>query len=149
MAEVQLVIFSLGNEDYGVNIMQVKEIVTYREPVKVPNTPHFIEGVINLRGEIIPIINLKKRFNIAGDFIKDQTRVIVMNIEGKQIGFIVDEASEVITINEENIEQAPEIVAGIDRKYISGIGKVEERILIVLDMAKLFSEQEKEDLEVI
>ena len=69
MAEVQLVIFSLGSEEYGVDIMQVKEIVNYKEPVKVPNTPNFIEGIINLRSEIIPIINLKKRFSIAGDQI--------------------------------------------------------------------------------
>lgn len=67
MSEMQLVIFSLGNEEYGVDIMQVKEIVTYKEPVKVPNTPKFVEGIINLRGEIIPIVNLKKRFNIPGE----------------------------------------------------------------------------------
>lgn len=149
MSEMQLVIFSLGKEEYGVDIMQVKEIVTYKEPVKVPNTPQFVEGIINLRGEIIPIVNLKKRFNIPGEDIGDQTRVIVMSIDSKKVGFIVDDASEVITINNENIEPAPEIVAGIDRRYITGIGKVEERILIILDLDKLFSEKEQEALEAI
>ena len=149
MSEMQLVIFSLGKEEYGVDIMQVKEIVTYKEPVKVPNTPQFVEGIINLRGEIIPIVNLKKRFNIPGEDIGDQTRVIVMSIDSKKVGFIVDDASEVITINNENIEPAPEIVAGIDRRYITGIGKVEERILIMLDLDKLFSEKEQEALEAI
>lgn len=149
MSEMQLVIFSLGKEEYGVDIMQVKEIVTYKEPVKVPNTPQFVEGIINLRGEIIPIVNLKKRFTIPGEDIADQTRVIVMSIDSKKVGFIVDDASEVITINNENIEPAPEIVAGIDRRYITGIGKVEERILIILDLDKLFSEKEQEALEAI
>lgn len=149
MAEVQLVIFSLGSEEYGVDIMQVKEIVNYKEPVKVPNTPNFIEGIINLRSEIIPIINLKKRFSIAGDQIGEQTRIIVMNIDSKKVGFIVDNASEVISINIENIEPAPDIVAGVDRKYITGIGKSEERILIILELDKLFSEKEHEALETI
>lgn len=147
MSEMQLVIFSLGKEEYGVDIMQVKEIVPYKEPVKMPNTLQFVEGIINLRGEIIPIVNLKKRFNISGEDIGDQTRVIVMSIDSKKVGFIVDDASEVITINSENIEPAPEIVAGIDRRYITGIGKVEERILIILDLDKLFSEKEQEALE--
>ncbi|MDD4680115.1 MAG: chemotaxis protein CheW [Clostridia bacterium] len=149
MSEMQLVIFCLGKEEYGVDIMQIKEIVPYKEPVKVPSTPLFIEGVINLRGEIIPIVNLKKRFNISGDTIGEQTRIIVMNIESKKVGFIVDEASEVITINNENIEKAPEIIVGIDRKYITGIGKVEERILIILDLDKLFNEKEQEELEAV
>ncbi len=149
MTEMQLVVFILGKEEYGVDIMQVKEIVTYKEPVKVPNTPLFIEGIINLRGEIIPIVNLKKRFNIPGEDIGDQTRIIVINIESKKVGFVVDDASEVITINKENIEPAPDIVAGIDRKYITGIGKVEERILIILDLDKLFNEKEQEALEAI
>ena len=147
MTEMQLVVFILGKEEYGVDIMQVKEIVTYKEPVKVPNTPKFVEGIINLRGEIIPIVNLKKRFNIPGEDLGEQTRVIVMSIESKKVGFIVDDASEVITISSENVEPAPEIVAGIDRRYITGIGKVEERILIILDLDKLFSEKEQEALE--
>ena len=149
MSEVQLVIFSLSSEEYGVDIMQVREIVTYREPVTVPNTPAFVEGIINLRGEIIPIVNLKRRFNISGEIIGEQTRIIVMNIDTKKVGFIVDDASEVITIRNEDIEIAPEIVSGVDREYISGIGKVEERILIILDLNKLFTEKEREALETI
>ncbi|MCK9216774.1 MAG: chemotaxis protein CheW [Firmicutes bacterium] len=149
MADVQLVIFNLGNEEYAVNIMQVKEIVNYLEPVKVPNTPEFIEGIINLRGEIIPIINLKKRFNIADNDLREQTRIMVMSIDSKKIGFIVDDASEVISISEESIEPAPDIVAGIDRKYITGIGKAQDRILIILELDKLFSENEYEALETI
>ena len=149
MAEIQFVVFKLGKEEYGVDIMQVKEIVPYKEPVKVPNTPNFIEGIINLRSEIIPIVNLKKRFNIPGEALNEDTRIIVMNIEAKQVGFIVDDASEVTTINEENIETAPYIIAGIERKYITGIGKIKDRILILLDLDKLFSAKEKESLEAV
>lgn len=149
MAELQFVVFKLGNEEYGVNIMQVKEIVPYKEPVKVPNTPNFIEGIINLRSQIIPIVNLRKRFNITGESVNEETRIIVMNIDSKQVGFIVDDASEVRTINEEDIENPPEIIAGIERKYITGIGKIGERILILLDLDKLFSEKEKESLEAV
>lgn len=149
MADVQLVIFNLGNEEYAVDIMQVKEIVNYIEPVKVPNTPEFIEGIINLRSEIIPIINLKKRFNIADNVLREQNRIMVMNIESKKAGFIVDDASEVISIDEESIEPAPDIVVDIDRKYITGIGKAQDRILIILELDKLFSEKEYEALETI
>ncbi|HHY78394.1 MAG TPA: purine-binding chemotaxis protein CheW [Clostridiales bacterium] len=149
MAELQFVVFRLGKEEYGVNIMQVKEIVTYKEPTKVPNTPDFIEGIINLRGQIIPIVSLKKRFNISGESINDETRIIVMNLDSKQVGFIVDAASEVRTISEEDIENAPDIVAGIERKYITGIGKIGEKILILLDLDKLFSKEEKESLEAV
>ena len=149
MAETQFVVFKLGKEEYGVDIMQVKEIVSYKEPVKVPNTPNFIEGIINLRSEIKPIVNLKKRFNINGESIDEETRIIVMNIDSKQVGFIVDDASEVITISDDNIEAAPDIIAGIDRRYITGIGKVNDRILILLDLDKLFSVKEIESLEAI
>ncbi len=146
MAEVQLVVFNLCNEEYGVDIMQVKEIVNYMVPVKVPNAPEFIEGIINLRSEIIPIINLKKRFNIEGQEIEENKRIIVMNINEKKVGFVVDEASEVISIENESIEPAPDIVIGVDRKYITGIGKSGERILIILELDKLFSEEEHEEL---
>ncbi len=146
MAEVQLVVFNLCNEEYGVDIMQVKEIVNYMVPVKVPNAPEFIEGIINLRSEIIPIINLKKRFNIEGQEIEENKRIIVMNINEKKVGFVVDDASEVISIDNESIEPAPDIVTGVDRKYITGIGKSGERILIILELDKLFSEEEHEEL---
>jgi len=149
LAETQFVVFKLGKEEYGVDIMQVKEIVSYKEPVKVPNTPNFIEGIINLRSEIKPIVNLKKRFNINGESIDEETRIIVMNIDSKQVGFIVDDASEVITISDDNIEAAPDIIAGVDRRYITGIGKVNDRILILLDLDKLFSTNEIESLEAI
>jgi purine-binding chemotaxis protein CheW len=146
MAEVQFVVFKLGKEEYGINIMQVQEIGPYEEPVKVPNTPAFVEGVMNLRGNVIPVISLKKRFNIPGQELTDNTRTVVINFENKQIAFIVDDASEVLTLDESNIQETPEIIAGVDRKYITGIGKQENRLLIILDLSFLLNEQEQMQL---
>lgn len=143
MAELQFVIFKLGKEEYGVNIMQVQEIGPYEEPVKVPNAPAFVEGVMNLRGSVIPVISLKKRFNIPGEELTENTRTIVVNFGDKQIAFIVDDASEVLTLDENNIQEAPSIVAGAERKYITGIGKQGDRLLIILDLSFLLNEQEQ------
>lgn len=147
MAEVQFVIFKLGKEEYGVNIMQVQEIGPYEEPVKVPNTPDFVEGVMNLRGIVIPVISLKKRFGVPGLDITENTRTIVINVGTKQIAFIVDDASEVLTLNEADIQETPDIIAGADRKYITGIGKHGDRLIIILDLNFLLSENEHIQLE--
>jgi len=149
MAEVQFVIFRLGKEEYGINIMQVQEIGPYEEPVKVPNTPSFIEGVMNLRGTVIPVISLKKRFGGSEQDINDNTRTIVINYGSKQIAFIVDDASEVLTINDSDIQETPEIISGVDRKYITGIGKYGDRLIIILDPNYLLSESEHTQMEAI
>lgn len=149
MAEFQFVIFKLGKEEYGVNIMQVQEIGPYSEPVKVPNTPEFIEGVMNLRNNVIPVISLKKRFNIPGQELTEDARTIVVNFGDRQVAFIVDDASEVITLDEADIQETPEIIAGIDRKYITGIGKKGDRLLIMLDLSFLLNDQEQVQLAAI
>lgn len=147
MSEKQYVIFKLGNEEYGVNIMKVKEISEFKEVTKVPNAPYFVDGIINLRGEIIPIVSLKKRFGIKDSSIDSDIRIIVININERNVGFVVDEASQVIRINESNVDPAPEIVAGIDRQYITGVGKIDEKIIIMLDLDKIFTQEEKDKLE--
>lgn len=147
MAEKQYVIFRLGKEEYGVEIVNVKEICEYKESVKVPNTPGFVDGIINLRGDITPIINLKKRFNLSEVDINSDTRIIVININNRQVGFIVDEASQVLRITEEDIEPAPELVAGIEKKYIIGVGKLSDRIILLLDLEYILTEDEKEKIQ--
>ena len=149
MAELQFVVFKLGKEEYGVNIMEVQEIGPYSEPVRVPNTPEFIEGVINLRDNVIPVISLKKRFKIPDQGLTEDTRTIVVNLEDKQIAFVVDDASEVMTLDEADIQETPELITGIDRKYITGIGKAGDRLLIMLDLRFLFNEQEQVQLAAI
>lgn len=143
MAENQFVIFRLGDEKYAVDILNVGGISEFREVTKVPNAPVFIDGIINLRGDIIPIVNLKKRFNIPERTVDSDTRIIINNIKGKDIGFIVDEASQVIKIDDADIEDAPDIIKGADRQYISGVGKVNDQIVILLNLEKILSEEEQ------
>ncbi len=147
MSEKQYVIFSLGNEEYGVDIMKVKEISEFKESTKVPNAPYFVDGIINLRGEIIPIVNLKKRFNLEDNGTNSDTRIIVINLNNRNVGFVVDDASQVLRINDNDIEPAPEIIAGIHRQYISGVGKVDEKIIILLDLEQILTEDEKVQLK--
>ncbi|QEK10947.1 purine-binding chemotaxis protein CheW [Crassaminicella thermophila] len=146
MAEKQYVIFKLGREEYGIDIMNVREITEFKETTKIPNAPNFIEGVINLRGNVIPVINLKKRFKLDETNIANNSRIIIVTMDAKQIGFIVDDASQVMTLNEDEIENPPEIITGIDRKYIVGIGKMDEKIIILLDLVAVFSDEEKNQI---
>jgi purine-binding chemotaxis protein CheW len=143
MADLQFVVFKLGKEEYGVNIMQVQEIGPFEEPVKVPNTPEFVEGVMNLRGNVIPVISLQKRFNVSGQELTENTRTIVINFGDKQIAFIVDDASEVLTLDETDIQETPVIIAGVERKYITGIGKHGGRLIIILDLSFLLNDHEQ------
>lgn len=148
MSENQYVVFKLGKEEYGIDIMNVKEIGSYKETVKVPNTPKFIDGIINYRGKVIPIINLKKRFNLENTEINADTRVIIINLNEKQIGFVVDEASQTVRLNDNEIDPAPDIISNIDRKYIIGVGKLsEERLLIIIDLEKVLNDSEKSEIE--
>ena len=146
MAEKKYVIFKLGEEEYGIDIMKVKEVTEYKETVKVPNTPDFVEGIINLRGDVTPIISLKRRFGLNHDTALETTRVIVVNLEDRLIGFIVDDASQVLSLDDNQIDSAPEIVTGIGKKYIEGIGKVENRMIIMLDLLQVLDEDEKKEL---
>ncbi|WP_026895159.1 chemotaxis protein CheW [Clostridiisalibacter paucivorans] len=147
MAERQFVVFKLGKEEYGIDIMNVKEIGPYKESTKIPNSPSFIEGIINYRGEVIPIINLKKRFKLKEKEIDGNTRIIVINLGEKQIGFIVDEASQTARLSDEDIDPTPDIVAGIDRRYITGVGKLDERLIILIDLEKVLTESERKEIE--
>lgn len=144
MAERKYVIFKLNKEEYGVDIMTVKEVSEVKEAIKVPNTPYFVDGIINIRGDITPIINLKKRFNIEDDEkVKDGSRIIVVSLKNKLVGFLVDDASQVLAIDEKNIDPAPELVAGADKMYVEGIGKISDRMVIILDLEKVLNEEEK------
>ncbi|MCT4508369.1 MAG: chemotaxis protein CheW [Tepidibacter sp.] len=150
MAEKKYVIFKLNDEEYGVDIMKVKEVSEVKEITKVPNTPDFVDGIINIRGDVTPIINLKKRFHLAeGIEFGEISRIIVANIEGRMIGFLVDDASQVISIEDTNIEPAPEIIAGSDKEYIEGIGKVDSRMIIILNFEDVLDEDEKNSINSI
>lgn len=145
--EKQYVIFKLNKEEYGVEISHVQEITEIKSITTVPNTPAFVEGIINLRGKIVPIVSIKKRFHLPQQGEMEEQRIIIINLKEKQVGFIVDDASQVLTLDESQIENPPELIAGIDRDYIIGIGKVEEKIIVLLDLEKILSEQEQKEIE--
>jgi len=148
VAENQYVVFKLGKGEFGIDIMNVKEISSYEEAISLPNTPSFIEGVINYRGNVIPIINLKKRLSLGEFEVTKDTRIIVINLDEKEIGFIVDEASQTLRVNNEQIDPAPSFISGVDKKYITGVGKLDEkRLLILIDLKKILSADEIEEIQ--
>lgn len=147
MSEKQYVIFKLSKEEYGIDIMNVREIVQYQESVKVPNSPAFIEGIINYRGKVIPIICLKKKFGMGNSMNDANTRIIVINLNDKQIGFLVDEASQTVRIDDSNIDPTPEVISGIERKYITGVGKIDNRLVILIDLEKVLTDDDKVKIE--
>ncbi|MDI6602154.1 MAG: chemotaxis protein CheW [Thermoanaerobacteraceae bacterium] len=147
MAEKQVVVFKLLGEEYCVDIMKVVEIIRMQEITKLPDAPRFVEGVINLRGKIIPVIDLKKRFNLQEGGINEDTRIIITNADSKTIGFIVDNVTEVLRLNEEDIESIDNVTVGIDKDYIQGIGKLDKRLLIMLDLNKVLTKEEKISLK--
>lgn len=150
MAEKQYVLFNLDKEEFGIDIMNVKEIIPYQESIQIPNTPDFIDGVINYRGNVIPVVNLRKRFNLGfGDLTKD-TRIIVISLEEKEIGFVVDEASQTLRLNEEQIDPTPDIISDVDRRYMIGVGKVDKsRLIILLDLEKILSNKEIDEINTL
>lgn len=143
MAENSFVVFKIGNSEFGIDIMNVNEIITYEESTPMPNAPDFIEGVLNYRGNVIPIINLKKRLNLGDYEVTKVTRIIVVNVGEKEIGFIVDEASQTISVPQNQIDEAPTFTGGVDKRYITGVGKLDEkRLMIIIDLMKILSEDE-------
>ncbi|MGB9791449.1 MAG: chemotaxis protein CheW [Thermacetogeniaceae bacterium] len=147
-SEVQLVIFRLGSEEYGVPITQVQEIIHYSPPRKMPGTPPFVEGIINLRGKVIPVIDLKKRFELKGtEESSEDARIVVVDVGGHTVGVIVDEVSEVLRLPSSSIDPPPPIIAGIAAEYLWGVGKLQERLLILVDLEKILTEREKGELE--
>ncbi len=141
---IQLVSFSLDNEEYGVDVLKVREIIRMPSITRVPNTPHYVEGVINLRGKVIPIINMRRRFGLIEIDYDKQTRIMVMDIEGELMGFIVDAVSEVIRISSSEIQPSPAVVtSGIDQECIAGVINQAERLLVLLDLQKMFSLDER------
>lgn len=145
--QLQLVTFSIGGEEFGVEILKVQEIVRWMEITKVPNAPSFVDGVVNLRGKVIPIIDMRMRFGLEPKEHDSATRIIVINMNEVVTGFVVDSVSEVLRLPRNTIEPPPPVVAGIESEYISGVGKLDDRLLILLDMDSLLSGKEQRLLQ--
>jgi purine-binding chemotaxis protein CheW len=143
---IQLVSFNIGEEEFGVDILKVQEINRMLDVTRVPNAPEYVDGVINLRGKVIPIIDLRRRFGMERKEKDKNTRIVVVELSGKIVGFVVDAVSEVLRIPKSVTEPPPPIVAGIDADYITAVGKLEDRLLILLDLEKVLSTEEKHEL---
>lgn len=136
---LQLVSFQIGSEEFGANILKVQEIIRFVTITKVPNSPDYVEGVINLRGRVIPVINLRVKLGMQKKDNDNSTRIIVIEMTNKIIGFMVDSVSEVLRIPKNIIETPPSVVSDINSEYITAVGKLADRLLILLDMEKVFT----------
>jgi purine-binding chemotaxis protein CheW len=141
----QLVSFHLDNEEYGVEVLKVREIIRMVTITSMPNTPNYVEGIINLRGKVIPIISMRKRFGLMEIEKNNQTRVIIMDVAGELLGFTVDAVSEVIRVSASEIQPAPTVASGgIGQEYIEGVINHGERLLVLLNLDLMFSSEEKD-----
>ena len=145
----QLVTFSIGDEEYGVGILRVQEIIRMMPVTKVPSCPDFVEGVINLRGMVIPVVDMRKRFEMPAKPFDVHTRILVMESEIQVMGYIVDSVREVMRIDPSRIEAAPTEVAGVGSEYIKGMVQNGNKLLILLDLNDRLSESEKGALAAI
>ncbi len=143
---LQLVTFRLGKEEYSVDILSVQEIIRHMDLTAVPKAPEFVDGVINLRGKVIPVLDLRKRFGLEVTEKTNETRIIVVDINDKTVGFKVDAVSEVLRLSADTVEPPPSIVTDPDSDYIKGVGKMEGRLIILLEVSKILSLSETEGL---
>jgi purine-binding chemotaxis protein CheW len=140
--ERQLVVFDLNEEAYGVDISQVREIIRMQEITRVPRAPEFIEGVINLRGKVIPVVDLRARFSMPGTERTDEHRIVVVDVDGQDIGMVVDAVTEVSRIPSDSIEPPSSVITTDDSEYLTGIVKTDDKLIILLDIAKVISDSE-------
>jgi purine-binding chemotaxis protein CheW len=134
--------FVLGTEEYGIEIVKVREIIGIMDITTVPQTPDYMKGVINLRGKVIPIIDLRLKFSMQEEEHTKETCVIVVEVNSTHIGIVVDSVSEVQDINGAEIEDSPELGQGVDTNFILGMGKVREKIIILLDIEKVLTSED-------
>lgn len=143
----KLIIFRVENEEYAVSIKYVGSIERIEKITRVPGSPSFVKGVINLRGVITPVIDIKERFHQRETEFTEQTRIIIIHIEDMTVGFIVDEANDVVDVNSSLIEAAPEVIGAKEAKYIAGVIKLEERLLVLLELAEVLQGEEISELK--
>jgi purine-binding chemotaxis protein CheW len=147
--ERQLVVFELSDENFGVDISSVESIIKMQELTKVPHAPSFVEGVTNLRGIVLPVIDLRKRFGMPKEDGSKDTRIVVTNVDNVKVGMIVDSVSEVLTIPESVIEVTPPMISSVDTAFITGIAKLDNRLVILLDLSRVLSSKEQNSLQAL
>ncbi len=147
--EQQLVVFDLSTEAYGVDIGAVREIIRLQDITRVPRTPEFVEGVINLRGKVIPVVDLRKRFGLPAEEESKENRIVVVDIGAQDIGVIVDAVTEVLRIATESVEPPASVITTADSEYLLGIAKLDSRLIILLDLEQVLTEGEHSALQEI
>jgi len=146
-ASRELLTFTLGSEEYGIDILKVQEIRGYEAVTTIANAPEFIKGVINLRGIIVPIVDMRIKFKLGNISYAETTVVIILNIANRVVGMVVDGVSDVITLKPEQVKAAPEFGASLDTKYLLGLGTVDERMIILVDIERLMTSRDMELIE--
>jgi len=141
--------FVLGTEAYGLEILKVQEIRGYEAVTKIANTPDFIKGVVNLRGLIVPIVDLRIKFNLGNVAYDEFTVVIILNLRGRVVGMVVDGVSDVMSLQSNQIRAVPDIVASIDTRFITGLATVEEKMFILVDIEQLMNSEEMELMDAV
>ncbi|WP_192602040.1 chemotaxis protein CheW [Bacillus sp. OAE603] len=150
MSQVEkVIVFDLNNEEYGIPVKNVKSIEKIQFITRVPKVNNFVKGVINLRGVVTPIIDLRLRFNLEEKEYNERTRIIIVTFEDKEVGFIVDSANDVIDIPNDCVESAPEVVGEQEHDYIEGIAKLDKRLLIILDLEKVLDVNDDAEMNVV
>ena len=147
VAEVQMVAFKLEKEEFAVDIHQVRKVLKMTRVTPLPQSAHYIEGLINLRGEVIPVVDLRKRFELPEGERSEQTRIIIVEIQDSNVGLIVDSVTEVLRFSSSAIQPPPARIAGTRTDLIKGVGKVEERLLIILNLERILTTEEIISLE--
>lgn len=147
MASRQLLIFKLNEEYFGVEITNIDQIIPPKEITKIPNTPDYIEGLLSLRGKVYTVFNLRKRFCLPDRGFDDSTKIVIVNVNSVAIGFIVDEVNEIARVEDENIESTPKTIASLNKKYINGIAKIGERLVIMLDLEQVLSVSKEDSIQ--
>jgi purine-binding chemotaxis protein CheW len=142
MSTDEFLAFTLGKEEYGIHILKVQELRGYETPTRIANAPEFIKGVVNLRGIIVPIVDMRIKFNLGTPTYDQFTVVIILNINGRVVGMVVDSVSDVITLSPDQIKPAPEMGTALNTDYLIGLGTLDQRMLILVDIDKLMSSSE-------
>ncbi|HTP57990.1 MAG TPA: chemotaxis protein CheW [Spirochaetia bacterium] len=142
----QFINFTVGNEEFGIELLSVREVIRMREITRVPVAPPFVKGIINLRGDIIPLVSLRDRFGLPDQAHGETTRVIVVETKGQLIGLVVDSASQVVRISEDQIDPPPPVLGEAARAYITGVGKLDGRLIVLADIRRFFTPDEVQRL---
>ncbi|ABF10562.1 purine-binding chemotaxis protein CheW [Cupriavidus metallidurans] len=143
----EYLVFTLGTEEYGIDILKVQEIRSYETVTRIANAPDFLKGVTNLRGVIVPIVDLRLKFKLGNVRYDHQTVVIILNVAGRVVGIVVDGVSDVLTLTGDDIKPAPEFGVSVSNEHLTGLGSVEGRMLILIDIERMMTSPEMELIE--